>query len=291
MRNTKGITLIALIITIIVMLILVGVVVQVVIQSDLLGTAKTAGDKYETAYEEESNMSGVVVNGKKYDSIEDYLAGKESPVDWDKVLADATANPSKYRHPDQQSTNNDIGIGTDGKPVNLDLWKYRTEDENSKEIILNSATGSGPLCAGYSQSNLIDGKIQGKVPQYIKIDGQSEFYPVTDMNNTFTVCTSLTTAPEIPSTVNNMKFAFYWCRELITPPPEIPSGVTDMTFLFDGCSKLQGTIKINANPTNYQHCFDYVATEGSGLVVTGESTMLDELIGTKSANSNITKGE
>ena len=84
MRNTKGITLIALIITIIVMLILVGVVVQVVIQSDLLGTAKTAGDKYETAYEEESNMSGVVVNGKKYDSIEDYLAGKESPVDWER---------------------------------------------------------------------------------------------------------------------------------------------------------------------------------------------------------------
>mgnify|MGYP002564649527 CR=1 FL=1 len=60
------------------MLILVGVVVQVVIQSDLLGTAKTAGDKYKTAYEEESNMSQIEINGKKYDSIEDYLAGVES---------------------------------------------------------------------------------------------------------------------------------------------------------------------------------------------------------------------
>ena len=78
MRREKGITLIALIITIIVMLILVGVVVQVVIQSDLLGTAKTAGDKYKTAYEEESNMSQIEINGKKYDSIEDYLAGVES---------------------------------------------------------------------------------------------------------------------------------------------------------------------------------------------------------------------
>ena len=47
MRNNQGITLIALIITIIIMLILVGVVVQVVIQSDLLGTAKNAGDEYE----------------------------------------------------------------------------------------------------------------------------------------------------------------------------------------------------------------------------------------------------
>ena len=74
MKNKeKGITLIALIITIIVMLILVGVVVTVVIQSNLLGTTKTAGDKYNTAYEEESNMSEVTINGEKYASIEDYI--------------------------------------------------------------------------------------------------------------------------------------------------------------------------------------------------------------------------
>ena len=66
MRNKeKGIMLIALIITIIVMLILAGVVI-VVIQSNLIGTAKTA-------YEEESNMSGVTKN----DSMEDHLAGVE----------------------------------------------------------------------------------------------------------------------------------------------------------------------------------------------------------------------
>ena len=74
MKNKeKGITLIALIITIIVMLILVGVVVTVVIQSNLLGTTKTAGDKYKTAYEDESNMSEVTINGEKYASIEDYI--------------------------------------------------------------------------------------------------------------------------------------------------------------------------------------------------------------------------
>ena len=72
-NKEKGITLIALIITIIVMLILVGVVVTVVIQSNLLGTAKTAGDKYKTAYEDESNMSEVTINGEKYASIEDYI--------------------------------------------------------------------------------------------------------------------------------------------------------------------------------------------------------------------------
>ena len=77
-HKEKGITLIALIITIIVMLILVGVVVTVVIQSNLLGTAKTAGDKYKTAYEDESNMSEVTINGEKYASIEDYLESIKS---------------------------------------------------------------------------------------------------------------------------------------------------------------------------------------------------------------------
>ena len=78
MRKKQGITLISLIITIIVMLILIGIVVTVVIQSDLLGTTKTVGRKYKTAYENESNMSQITVNGKNYDSIEDYLAGVES---------------------------------------------------------------------------------------------------------------------------------------------------------------------------------------------------------------------
>ena len=83
MRNKeKGITLIALIITIIVMLILVGVVVTVVIQSNLLGTAKTAGDKYKTASEEESSMRGVTINDKNYDSIEDYMEGIPEIHNW-----------------------------------------------------------------------------------------------------------------------------------------------------------------------------------------------------------------
>ena len=78
MKKNYGITLVALIITITVMLILVGVVVQVVIQSDLLGTAKNVGDEYEEAYEKEKSISGIKINEKVYDSIEDYLNGKES---------------------------------------------------------------------------------------------------------------------------------------------------------------------------------------------------------------------
>ena len=94
-NRNEGITLIALIITIIVMLILVGVVVTVVIQSDLLGTAKTAGDKYKIAYEDESNMSEVTINGEKYASIEDYI---ESTKPLPEITAgDRAEETSKYQ--------------------------------------------------------------------------------------------------------------------------------------------------------------------------------------------------
>ena len=80
MKKNEGITLVALIITIVVMLILVAVSVNVIIKSNLIGTAEKAGDKYRTASEEEK--SGVIeIDGKKYNSIEDYMAGKEKLPD------------------------------------------------------------------------------------------------------------------------------------------------------------------------------------------------------------------
>ncbi len=75
MEKNRGITLVVLIVTIIVMLILVAVSVNILIKSNLIGTAEKAADKYKTASEEEK--SGVIeIDGKKYNSIEDYLNKK-----------------------------------------------------------------------------------------------------------------------------------------------------------------------------------------------------------------------
>ncbi len=126
MRNKeKGITLIALIITIIVMLILVGVVVTVVIQSNLLGTAKTSGDKYKTAYEDESNMSEVTINGKKYGSIEEYME---------------EINPTIV------------------EPDNIDDWGYKLKEDNS--MILEFYKGKD---ANVVIPNYINGKPVKKI--------------------------------------------------------------------------------------------------------------------------------
>lgn len=71
MKNQKGITLVALIITIIVMLILVAVSVAVVINSNLLGAADKATTEYKNKADQEKNLGeGDLVeetNGTKRD--------------------------------------------------------------------------------------------------------------------------------------------------------------------------------------------------------------------------------
>ena len=76
-NRNEGITLVALIITIVVMLILVAVSVNVIIKSNLIGTAEKATNKYKTASEEEGNSEVIEIDGKKYNSIEDYMKEKE----------------------------------------------------------------------------------------------------------------------------------------------------------------------------------------------------------------------
>ena len=66
MKEQKGITLVALIITIIVMLILVGVTVSVVINSNLIGEANTAKESWQGADNvlTEDPANTIQVNGK-----------------------------------------------------------------------------------------------------------------------------------------------------------------------------------------------------------------------------------
>ena len=79
-NKNEGITLIALIITIVVMLILVAVSVNVIIKSNLIGTAEKTVNKYKTASEEESKGGVIEIDGKKYNSIEDYMKEKEEKL-------------------------------------------------------------------------------------------------------------------------------------------------------------------------------------------------------------------
>ncbi len=73
-NKNDGITLIALIITIIVMLILVAVSISILINSGLIGKAKEAGSKTQSAYEEEQRLGDSLnINGVVYNSIDEIV--------------------------------------------------------------------------------------------------------------------------------------------------------------------------------------------------------------------------
>ena len=292
-RQNKGITLIALVITIIVMLVLVGVTIQMAINGGLFENAGEATGKTQNAINAEQQLANgrIKIGEVWYDSIDDYLKEKPSKdqgINFEELFKTAT------KHPDQEDTN-DIGIAEDGSAVNLDLWLYVLNSDGTS-YFLNSSYISSVSNPGYSNLDIVDGKIQGKVPMYIKEDGESDFFPVTNMNRTFYGCTNLTTAPEIPSSVTDMHGTFYGCTNLTTAP-EIPSSVTIMTDTFFECTKLTGELIINANPTYITDCLHQAAkAPGCYLVLKGDCPRerLIEIAGTQGLAStpiNITIGK
>ena len=267
-------------------MILAGVTLSLVLDNNgIIQRTKDAREQYGQARENEQ---------KELENVSDWIDDTVGIVNWDKVLDDAEKNPNNYKHPDQSDENGDIGIGTDGKPANLDLWNYEVINTNEIRLGIGYLFNGG--VAGYNNNNIINGEIQGKVPQYIKIDGEDDFYPVTDMRMTFRSCDNLVIAPAIPETVKNMGdgAGTFWDCINLTTAPTIPSGVTEMYGTFYGCTKLTGKLIINANPakpTSYYNCLNNAATaDDANLIVSGLSTVLDEIIATKSDNSHITKG-
>lgn len=208
----------------------------------------------------------------------------DSSVNYEEIFKTAT------KHPDQEDTN-DIGIAEDGSAVNLDLWVYVLNPDGTSYCLNSNYTSN--FNSGYSNLEIENGKIKGKVPMYIKEDGESDFFPitnmlqtfsnctnltiapeipssVTNMDRTFSGCTNLTTAPEIPSSVTNMEYTFYCCTNLTTAP-KIPSSVTDMYGTFSGCTNLTGELIINANPTSIDYClYNAVTGPDCSLVLKGE---------------------
>ena len=225
----------------------------------------------------------------------------EGELTWDEVLENATTP-----HP-SQTTNTIIGVGTDKELVNMDYWR-------ATKVTIDGVEGYG-LYSDYNSdessekgyiSTFSNGKIKGAVPQYIKKDGDTKFYPVISMGYTFAYCYDLEIAPEIPTTVKNMNGTFLQCTRLKSAPT-IPESVKCMNITFSNCSSLTGEIIINATPSKTSvssenfinpailggiyNCFYNASTDSkTNLVLKGSSSILDDLVATKGTSSNISKG-
>lgn len=233
----KGITLISLVVTIIVLLILAGVSIATLIGNNgILTRAQKAKNETEQAQKEEQN----ILNSYE-DKINEYAG-----IDWDTALSNAQKHPV-------QKTSTAIGVGTDGRAVNMDLWEC-TKLEDGTYALNDAVTleGTGTKTAGYI-GDIINGKIEGTIPQYIKDESDGSFVEVTSLRSLFYGISDLTEAPVIPSTVTILLETFQ--NTGLERMPELPNGIIIMISTFYGCTDLSELKDIPDTVTDISYCF------------------------------------
>ena len=174
------------------------------------------------------------------------------------------------------------------------------EEITYSELVDMYIVCSKPILAPEDSSQLFGGALSLR---NIDFNGYLNTSLVTNMRYMFsaTALTSLDLSSFDTSSVTDMNRMFYNCGSLTTLVSNgfDVSSVTEMGSMFSSCSKLTTTILINGDMSdndyiNYSNMFDYAATnEGAKITVnyTSEtSTLVDNMIATKSDNSNVVKG-
>ena len=333
--NNKGITLIALVITIIILIILAGVSISVVLGENGIITKVSGSKKIQTEANEKEQILlaiasaqidnlGKVTQNSLQKSIDDLLGkGKAvvtdngngscsvefiegqreyeviqnkitDAINWNDIIKNAKAPESQK----EERNNGVIGIGTDGKTVNMDLWEY-TKLEDGTYALNDEATlkGEGTRTSGYDNEDLVDGKIQGSVPKYIKTSLDDRFIEVTNVDflfyksnleeaplfpntiksmwATFDSCKNLTKVYSIPNGVTNMRATFSLCTSL-SSVPDIPDSVVNMKYTFNGCSSLVKAPKISENVTDMYATFSGCSKLKEAPIMPNKVTIMEK---------------
>ena len=189
------------------------------------------GTGEEDVYKVERKGNSYVLKYYEKNDVEETLweVNASGEIDWNEIFETAT------KHPDQSGTNEDIGLDENGNSVNMDNWTATIIPETT-EITLAEKSWSGESMTGYI-GEVVNGKIDGEIPRFVKVSGSNEFLPVTDITAIFKDLIDLRYSPEIPSTVKTMIGTFEGCTSLIEAPT-IPNSVTDLTSTFSECTSL-----------------------------------------------------
>ena len=220
---------------------------------------KTAQELQKALDEQGENV--LVVQWDKYiifdlDENKEYRVTNNGEVEYfgESTMGNILKNTTIPNSEQAESRNNGyVGVGTDGNTVNLDLWEYTIDNskgytlnnniEDLKETSIIDMSGSCGYVAGENEENIVDGKVKGCVPMYIKSIQSESWVAITSMFATFYNIKSLATPPEIPNTVISLRETFLFCENLISMP-KIPSDVTNMRSTFNSCSKLVNVTNI-----------------------------------------------
>ena len=293
-KEVKAITLIALVVTIIVLLILAGVAINLTVgDNGLFRRVQNAVDTWqksddiekinlaileaqigENGYNklDQNNLQDAITNqfsGRNVvitdngnetftvsclDTLKDYTISENEVkeyIDWNEAMANAVAPSSQ----DDARNEGVIGIGTDGKPVDMDLWMF-TKIDNGYALSFEDSLGDEKenRKAAYLGKFDENGAIEGNIPVYIKENDSEKFIPVTSLRDTFFGLGELKIAPKLPNTIESLFETFQDCISL-TEPPYIPSNVKDMTSTFFNCQNLDVIHDIPNKVETLNYCF------------------------------------
>lgn len=254
-KEHKGITLIALVVSIIVLLILAGISINMLTgQNGILNRTREAKEKTLFSQQEENSILT-----SYEDQISNYVG-----IDWEQAKANAKA-PEEQK---EERNKNVIGIGTNGKVINMDLWEY-TFDSNTSGYCLNDEDSLKTEKSAEASSGYLGNEYESIIiPQYISIDNGVSWTEVTNLDWTFFRFTRLKEIDKIPSTVKSMRYTFRNCDQFtsvgnlpgnvqnlqctflgtaIEEMPNIPQTVNNMIGTFNGCSNLKTIPNIPKN--------------------------------------------
>ena len=293
-NKQRGITLIALIVTIIVLIILAGVSISMVVgDNGIITQAQKAKQETEIKSDEEKirlaiNVVQIKNNGNskiKKDDLEIALSEngtkaivvdnedgtrniifldskKIYKLNSDGSIEDTNSNfDGIYVAPEtQDEVRNEgiIGIGTDGNPVDMDLWEWMLLEDGT--YCLNSINNLDETWVTGYKGEVVEGKIEGSIPTYISNDEGKNWKEVSELFMTFYNLENLTNMPKLPNTLKKGKYTFFNCKQLknienlpanikslegffygcesLSKFPTIPNGVEDLTSTFFNCKSL-----------------------------------------------------
>ena len=209
-------------------------------------------------------------------------------------------------------TNMDLMFFKCSSITSLDLNSFNTSNVTDMRSMFSKCSSLTSLdLSNFNTSNVTDmNGMFNECSSLTSLDLSSfKTSKVTNMSCMFNVCSSLTSLDLNSfntSKVTNMSYMLYECSSLTSLDLNgfNTSKVTDMSGMFSYCKKLQTQINImNANVTNYGYMFSRAATDPNAKIIVNyiaaldtiaegqTQSLIDKMIATKSANSNIVKGK
>ena len=187
--------------------------------------------------------------------------------------------------------------------TNLDLSSFNTANVTNMMGIFNYCSSLTSLdLSSFNTSNVTNMRFMFNNCTSLTSLDLSSFNTtnVKEMGQMFYECSSLTSldlSSFNTANVTSMSLMFYICKSLTSLDLSSfnTANVTSMSCMFMGCSALTTTINImNANVSDYSNMFiDAATANGSQITVNyiaSASTLADNMIATKSSNSNVVKG-